>query len=166
LSSLRKKTWDDFTNYLREQWTGFPPEIQEGASRVYRRVGPVANKTAQYYANSGKEQGKRAIMENLKKVPLRTPYTGPNAFKPKPKPDPNKRKGSWWDIVLSPKEQDDIKAAREKLRNGYNSVTDTSTVNQTVVVNKPTRKSSKNVAVSKSSIPSYLQPDDKKKVKK
>jgi len=163
-SALRKRTWDNFTNYLREQWTGFPTELQEGTDRVNRRFGPAVNRTIQSYTNVGKQRGRGAIIDGLRKVPLRTAYTGPNAFQPKAKPDPNKRKGSWWDIVLSPKEQDDIKAAREKWRTGFSDPV--GTINQTI--SKPTGKASgkKATQASKSAIPSYLVQEDKKKVKK
>lgn len=111
MSEIRKKAWRDLTNYLREQWTGFPPEIQEGGNRLSNRFGPIAGRYVQGYTKQGKEVAKNTIVEKLRRVPISTPYTGPKAFQPKPKVK-KKPKGSWWDIVLSKKEQEEIKKIR------------------------------------------------------
>lgn len=101
---MRKKTWDDFTNYLKEQWTGFPPEIQQWGHRTARIGNKYVKPRVDGYMSGVATEGKRKAGE------LR--FVGRFIVK-KPK-DPNKKRVSnkqfAVDMLLSKKEQEQIKA--------------------------------------------------------
>lgn len=109
LSSLRKKAWYDLKSYLEYQWTGFPPEIQERGNNLANRVRPIANGIRYKYETEGKPIAKNAIKQRLRAFPVSTPYTGKNAFQPKPKNAKPKEKFSYADLLLTKKEQAEIK---------------------------------------------------------
>ena len=102
----RKKTlWEGVKEDFLEQFQGFPPQIQTVGKKIYQRSDPIYKRVRYEVAarrGKGKEDLVNVVKTNLKKVPFQTPYTGANAFQPKPPPKP-KGPPTGFRKLLSPK---------------------------------------------------------------
>jgi CRISPR/Cas system-associated protein Cas7 (RAMP superfamily) len=90
-------------NYFKEQWEGFPPEIQERVGWVNKRVGSIVGNVSKSYYEGGKEVAKKEIKSQLQRIPVAGQF-----FKAKKK-GKAKRKATFTDVFLSRKEQQEIR---------------------------------------------------------
>ena len=101
----RSRGWDDLVEKAREQWEGFPPEVRGVAERAYRLGKPAAGRVVTY-VNNGRPIAKEEVRHELGKLPV----IG-GVWRPK-----KKRKGpksSYWDMILSKKEQKQMRKIPE-----------------------------------------------------
>lgn len=105
MSALKKRIKHDLTEYFSYQWTGFPIEIQEGASRLNRTVRPIIMNVTRPYREEGMEIGKAELKHQLSKIPVAGSFF---KNKPKKKIDPSK-KFSYMDILMTKNEQERLR---------------------------------------------------------